>query len=240
MYCRSPSGRSETTLLLRLSAVDSSVLAERLHYFLYGSADNPPVSLAMIPVFLPGPGLFDENALKVCRRLFGFSPAYGRIFGDVRSPAPEATSIQQELALADRLDTILTGISDEGRPFGLAHNDVYTWETLKLGGMEALALGDMGGALLPYPTLTLSQQNQLRRNYERWTGLRLEPLKQCSARAAQSHGSGRPPGVVVFAFEPEKARCIVESVRLGLVNHRIINTPVKLAIEAALETRTRE
>jgi DNA-binding transcriptional regulator LsrR (DeoR family) len=77
----------------------------------------------------------------------------------------------------------------------------------------------MAGVLLPRRDISKKEQDTINKINERSTGIKREHLTQCAARARQTH----MPGTVVIALGKNKANFVLESVKLGLVNHLIID-----------------
>jgi DNA-binding transcriptional regulator LsrR (DeoR family) len=198
----------------RFSALSSSVLTQGFGEVLTSGTAEGYWSLSMIPVFLPGPKAFRDEEVKAVKKLLGFSAAYRKIFGAEDGSEPP---------LANQLDIVITSISKENRAFGVGNPD-FTWETLKLRQFAELLIGDLGGIPLPRSGASSKALNALQ---ERWTGLLEHHLRSCVERASAAAG---PAGVIVVGAGRERAACIIEAVRRGLVNHLIVDEELGRAL----------
>jgi hypothetical protein len=219
------------------SSMSSSVLAERLDKILAPDAQHKVLSLGMIPVFLPGPGAFNDGDVASALKLFSYSVSYTQIFGTNVKRGRKTSPGVKELPLAERLDAIVTSISREGNAFGFAEMEHFTWRTLKLGQLAKLLLGDIGGVPLRQPRLSDADQNNLENLYSRWTGLNLDHFLRCAERG-YSERPGRA-GVIVFGDGADRAKCIIEAVKLGIINHLFVDLPLNDAIRAELGSTKR-
>jgi DNA-binding transcriptional regulator LsrR (DeoR family) len=185
-----------------LNRLSSTSLAQELMTLLNGKSPGELLSLTMVPAVRPNLALgFDEYLLQI--------PGYRAIFG-------EPTSKQR--ARIDGLDAILTGVSHVGFPWGRRQRRMYPDEDKFK--VLADALGDIGGVLLlesKHPS-----NEALRTLQQRWTGLQPTHLRELALRAANAK-SERTPGVICIAAGASKAACCIEALRLGYVNHLIVD-----------------
>jgi len=196
------------------SILSSSALTKGFGEILTAGSVAPYWSLSMIPVFLPGPKAFKKSEVQAVRRLLQFSPAYAKIFGP---------STGKEPSLAHRLDIVITSISRENEAFGIDHTDF--WDTLKLRQFSKLIIGDLAGVPLAHPGASTRALSELK---ERWTGLQEQHLRACAKRASAS--AEAPAGVIVVGAGRERAPCIIEAVRRGLVNHVVVDKELGCAL----------
>lgn len=190
------------------SNLSSSALTQEFGEVLTTGSGNGYLALSMIPVFLPGPKAFPDDEVKAVKKLLQYSPAYAKIFGP---------GGRNERPLVDRLDIVITSISQEDRAFGVDDPD-YTWKTLKLREFGDMVIGDLAGIPLPRPDTSPKTLNALQ---ERWTGLQEDHLRACAQRASAADNA--PAGVIVVGAGRERAACIIEAVRRGLVNHVVVD-----------------
>jgi hypothetical protein len=92
-----------------------------------------------------------------------------------------------------------------------------------------MVVGDIGGVCLPKSNLTQNQADQFAAMERRWTGVTRKHLEKCAKRAANATTGGKaaPPGVIVVAIGRNKAGCIFEAIKAGLVNHLIVDQDVE-------------
>ena len=97
--------------------------------------------------------------------------------------------------------------------------------------LRELVVGDIGGILIPMPTLTATKKQRVDEINDMWTGLSLDRLAAIAKRAVSGRGLG---GVIVIAFGREKLESIVQSVQMGLVNELVIDHELEKALSEAL------
>lgn len=209
------------------STWSSSALTQEFGTALTAPPADHYLSLGMIPVFLPGPKAFDEDDVKSVKKLLGFSPAYKKIFG---AGAGRDGAAGNELPLAQRLDIVITSISQENEAFGVGGDPDFTWKTLQLSKFANLVVGDLAGIPLPRPD---ASDDDLAPLMNRWTGLQKDHLSRCAARASAQ--ANAPAGVIVVGAGCERAACIVEAVRRGLVNHVVVDEELGRALIERLQ-----
>ena len=181
--------------------------------------------MGLVPAFFPVQ--FDETELAVAWGLVGFCEAYLRIFGnpDKSNTSTDSSAVRKN-PLIHRIDTVLTSISIEGRPFGFGKA-----ASLIAPQLSEVLVGDIGGVPLKKPNLPPAREDLFRKLYQRWTGLRKEHLQTCAARAQRGERTESAAGVILAAMGEDKAGCVIEAVRARLVNHIVIDTGLKRAIE---------
>lgn len=202
---------------IRPSILSSSTLAQRFGEALTTRAAEDYLSLGMIPVFLPGPDAFSDMDVDAVKKLLSFAPAYTRIFG--------TGTAENGRPLAEQLDIVITSISREDRAFGVGDHPDFTWKTLQLSEFAKLVIGDLAGIPLLRPDVPADAVAPL---LDRWTGLQAEHLRLCAERASAPVNA--PAGVIVVGTGRERAPCIVEAVRRGLVNHLVVDEELGRAL----------
>jgi DNA-binding transcriptional regulator LsrR (DeoR family) len=209
----------------RPSTLSSSSLTLEFGQILTSRPVSDYLSLSMIPVFLPGPDAFSDEEVRAVRKLLTYSPPYTRIFGT--DPAGNARP------LVEQLDIVITSISREGRTFGVGDHPDFTWKTLQLGAFEHLAIGDLAG--IPLARADASAED-LASLSERWTGLQEKHLRLCAERASAAVNA--PAGVIVVGTGRERAACVLEAVRRGLVNHVVVDEDLGHALIEQLKVES--
>lgn len=203
-----PLGDSPTTY-------SSSSIAHLLGQVLNGETYNAR-SLAMVPAFVPD--RFEPEEIAGVWRLIGLVKSHAEIFG------PHGNRPAGQSALAGRVDMILTSVGPAERPLGFGKGTLFATGKVTIEDLRQLVLGDMGGVCFPKPRLTAKQTARLEAVAGRWTGLTKEHLVPCAQRAfAQRSPFVGPPGVVVISVGRERARFLLESIKLGLINHLIVD-----------------
>jgi DNA-binding transcriptional regulator LsrR (DeoR family) len=173
--------------------------------------------LGMVPAFIPDG--FEKNEVAAIWKLIGLVRSYSEIFG----PS----------GLADRLDTIVTSTGPAERALGFGQGTLL--QTGKgVDELPALIDGDVGGVCFPRATLTRPQKRKLDGMVNRWTGLKEEHLRLCSNRAAAGNPIDGRPGVVVISTGRARAHIISRAVRMGLVNHLIIDQELEEELNRVL------
>jgi hypothetical protein len=118
---------------------------------------------------------------------------------------------------------ILTSVGRADRPLGFVNGRLLATGGVTPADLSELILGDMGGVCFPKPGLDAAARKRLKSVTDRWTGLKMEHLTSCASRAAARNHYTGPPGVTVVTIGKERAPAIFESIRLGLVNHLMID-----------------
>ena len=198
------------------SSMSSSALAQGFGQALTARPADDYLSLNMIPAFLPGPRAFQQHEIDAVKKLLRYSLAYKAIFGDGH---------ENEQPLIDQIDIVITSISRKDHPFGMEDRLEFTWKTLELSNLTELMIGDLAGIPLAHSESAAKDISLL---LDRWTGLQKHHLENCARRASAS--SQPPAGVIVVAAGRDRAPCIVEAVRQGLVNHLVVNEELGRAL----------
>ena len=218
-----PLGDSPTTY-------SSSSIAHLLGQVLNGESYNAR-SLAMVPAFVPD--RFEPEEIAGVWRLIGLVKSHAEIFGPHRDGAhPKGQGAAEQGPIAGRVDMILTSVGPAERPLGFGKGTLFATGKVTIEDLRQLVLGDMGGVCFPKPTLTAKQAARLEAVAGRWTGLTKEHLVPCAQRAFAQHSSSKgPPGVVVISVGRERAPFLLEAIKLGLINHLIIDDELQDELE---------
>jgi DNA-binding transcriptional regulator LsrR (DeoR family) len=185
-------------------------------------------SLAMVPAFVPEG--FEPKEVAGVWRLIGLVKSHAEIFGPHGARAGAGDSE------ADRVDMILTSVGPAERPLGFGRGTLVGKTSIR--DLPQLVVGDMGGVCFPKRALTPSQKASLETVAERWTGLSRRHIEQCARRAfGEKSASTGPPGVVVVSVGRKRAPFLLEAIRLGLINHLIVDDELQDGLEQAVKAR---
>lgn len=201
-------------------AYSSSNLVAELNRLVNGPKTPPPPSLAGVPAFIPEG--YTPAQVKVIRSFIGQVAGYGDVFGegnDGKEP------------LVDRVDTILTSL-------GVVESDyrgIFLKERVELRDITEkdlieMALGDIGGVIIPRKNLGKHRDKQIEDMDQRWTGLQRHHLERCAAAAGDSR-----PGVVVLArgatCPGQRAAVVCRCIEFGVINELIIDQHLAEALD---------
>jgi len=198
------------------------------------NGDEPrPAWLGLVPAFIPR--TFKRNEIRVIDRLIDLVPQYPRIFGPRIPPSrPIAAPIAGDLHM------IITAAGPSKRPLGFGRNPLLGLSDAESRLLAENIYGDIGGVLLPRLSGTPGTKGGepaphplVQDLIRRWTGLKIEHLKACSARAFSERSKSRP-GVTLLSFGSSHAEVVLEAVRQGLVNQLIIGSDLEEALAKAL------
>lgn len=178
-------------------------------------------SVAMVPAFIPEG--FTAAELRGVWRLIGLVPSYYEIFGP-RGPSRH----RKAKPLAANLNMILTSVGPANKVLGFGAGRLFETGNVTIERLQQLVIGDMGGVCFPRPNLTAEEGRELASVEARWTGLRREHLAACAAAAEADPAK---PGVVVVSGGAARAPFIWEVVRLGAINHLIIDDVLASELE---------
>lgn len=206
-----------------LTGFSSSSLVSDLGRAVNG-AEYHARSLAMVPAFIPEG--FTEAELRGVWKLIGLVPSYNDVFGSRRSRGRN-----KEKPLAEKLDMILTSVGPADKVLGFGAGRLFETGSVTIEHLQQLVLGDMGGVCFERPDLNVEQRRVVRSVGVRWTGLRRGQLEACAAAAAADSSK---PGVVVVSGGAARARFICDAVRLGVINHLIVDEILASELERVL------
>jgi DNA-binding transcriptional regulator LsrR (DeoR family) len=194
----------------------SSELAERLGDVL-GAGAVP--SLRGIPPVIPEEFRGRDHAivLQFIRRLRSFR----EVFGDEAAPGLVAT-----------IDTVLTSAGTFGDHYHAFQNEFVRIPGLSRERLGAIALGDIGGVLVPREGLTRKEQKTFHTLRDLWTGIRHEDFQ----RISQATCDGGAPGVILTAIGASKAPIVrALACREQWVNQLVIDHELAAALAGSIE-----
>lgn len=198
----------------------STDLAERLSEIL-GGARVP--SLRGIPPVIPEE--FAGHSQTVVFDLIRCLRSYKQIFGDSDTGG-----------LVGELDTLVTSAGGFGERYHAFQNEFVSIPGFTRERLAELALGDIGGVLIPKDGIFTKAQEKMFSAWRRlWTGIRIEQLRRISADAKNSDR----PGVILVAIGANKAQ-IVQALtcRERVVNHLIIDESLAARLQELLNLPT--
>jgi DNA-binding transcriptional regulator LsrR (DeoR family) len=191
-----------------------------------------PAWLGLVPAYIP-PVFTRKGEIQVIDRLIDLVPRYPEIFGPRTGDPPHPP-------IAGDLHMIITAAGPSKRPRGFGTNALLGLDQKQTQELAENIYGDIGGVLLPRLKDAPGKRGDksaphplVRELTNRWTGLRLEHLKACSARAFSERSRSRP-GVTLLCFGDSHVEVVKEAVRTGLVNQLIIGSDLEEALAAAL------
>jgi hypothetical protein len=195
------------------------------------NGDEPrPIWLGLVPAYIPRT-FKKQNQIEVINQLIDLAPQYPRIFGPrTKPPHPMPAPI------ADDLHMIITAAGPSKRPLGFGRNPLLGLNDNEYKLLAEYIYGDIGGVLLPRlpnvakKTSRKPQPHRLVKDLtRRWTGLRIEHLKACAARAFSEQSRSRP-GVTLLSFGASHVEVVLEAVRQGLANQLILGSDLEEAM----------
>jgi DNA-binding transcriptional regulator LsrR (DeoR family) len=220
------------------SSFSSSSLAADLGRLLNGD-NNDPLSLSTVPAFIPGD--FTKAEWVGIWKLIRLADAYEKIFGNTAMRSNSATVAPPRRnapePLVKKLDMILTSVGPGDDPFGYIGNELFR-SVISKEELKELALGDICGVCIERPGLGRTGEETLAIVRERWTGIRIEHLKECVKRGAKSDHTTGPLGVVVIAVGKSKAPSVLNVVKRGLVNILIIDDDLEEELDKLIKEKT--
>lgn len=201
---------------------DAFHLAEQLLQF---TASDPAMKRHMpllngVPAYIASK--FKRNEI---RAFINEIPGYAEIFG---------SSQDGSTPLSARMCALLTGVGLVGENVSDDDTAVFIRERLKqepklkCDRLKKWIYGDISGWLLAKPTS--GAEEKIADYNDGWVGLDDETLRQCSERASKNN----LPGIVIFAYQPEKAEIVARVVAKGWVNNLVIHKGLAEALEKEL------
>lgn len=198
--CGEPLGKTTTMY-------SASSLAMQLDEVTNRSTKNS-LSLAAIPALIPK--TFSKQETATIRKLMNHVAAYRDIFGN---------DANRDSLWISQLDTILTSVGSATTALGYGEDELLNSAGIQRTAIQNLIYGDISGVLVRKRHLDNRSTALVHAISERWTGVKYEHFKACSQKAEHP---GRP-GVIAIAIGEEKAEIVTECIRLGLINHLIID-----------------
>lgn len=216
--------------LLNQRAVELSAsnLAGTLETILAGATRQDLPCLTGVPAYIGNRGRGDGGSRGGAWISFVQSiPGYRKIFGGEGLPTP----------MIHGVDAILSGVGVIG--FGdpsLATTAAFIQERILQGDadlatIDQVAVGDIGGLLVPWPEASAAQLERVKELNAGWTGASWNHFASLARRA----GSERVPGVIIVAAGSRKAPVVLQAIRRGVVNMLIITADLGDAIARLLE-----
>jgi DNA-binding transcriptional regulator LsrR (DeoR family) len=211
------------------TSFSSSSLAHVLGDIVNGDQYDAP-SIAMVPAFVPD--RFPRNEINGVWRLIELVESYHKIFGEHLNGKPKPPKAKAEPPLAECLDMVLTSVGSAEKPLGFGRGLLFKQMNVTLPELKTLIVAEVGGVCIPRLNLDKKQTRRFESVRRCWTGLQKEHLIKCSARGSDAYDKG-PPGVVVVSGGTGRAAPICELIKLGLVNHLIIDDVLANELEKA-------
>lgn len=195
----------------------STAVARDLAEFLNGRPSTMQINLDVVPAFLPTEFAdHREVFMKFFRTLSPMRAVFG---GDLGGPE----------GLLAQADILVTGMGDmptrdaEGSP---SLKTRLRLEGVDLNRLAKVAVGDLGGTLLPRRDLSHADQDYLHGINSRFLGPSAEHYLACSRRAVEN----AKPGVIAITHGAPKAAAVVQAVRMGLINELILDDMLAEAV----------
>jgi DNA-binding transcriptional regulator LsrR (DeoR family) len=189
----------------------SSWLAARLNHAFNGE-EGIRLQLTGIPAFIPK--RYKEAKARAIREYIRETASYEKIFIGANS-------------YVDQMDAVITSVGSAEAPVRGSTAELLLAAELDADALRALVVGDIGGILIPRPTLSAAKKRVVDEINQMWTGLSVDRLATIAKRAAGKNGRG---GNIVAAFGRDKADSIIQSIRMGLINELIIDYDLKNAL----------
>jgi DNA-binding transcriptional regulator LsrR (DeoR family) len=193
----------------------SSWLAARLSHIFNGDR-GIRLQLTGIPAFIPK--RYNAAKARSIREYIRETASYEKIF-----IGPDS--------YVDKMDTLITSVGSASAPVRGSTAELLMAAEIDKGALQDLVVGDVGGILIPKPTLTAERKRLVDEINQMWTGLRLDRIATIAKRAASGRSRG---GNIVVAFGREKVASVVQAVRMGLINELIIDHDLETALSESL------
>jgi DNA-binding transcriptional regulator LsrR (DeoR family) len=170
------------------------------------------LSLSALPALIPIDAFSKQEELEVLRRLFRRVKHYRSIFETRGNGLP---------GWFDSLDTILCSVGPQDRVWGYRGDDLIDSGDLQRSELQTFVLGDLAGVLIPREGRW--NEKKLTDIQAHYNGVSFDQLRACSARASASvdasrsnrlGSKARPMGVCALALGKNKARFVLECLRL--------------------------
>lgn len=191
----------------------SSWLAARLNQIFNGD-HGMRLQMTGIPAFIPK--RYGEAKARAIREYICETASYEKIFSGPNS-------------FVDRMDTLITSVGSASAPVRGSTEELLMAAEIDADTLRELVVGDIGGILIPKPTLTPARKHLVDEINGMWTGLSLDRLAAIAKRAAGGRG-----GNIVVAFGRDKLESLVQAIRMGLINELIIDRDLESALNEAL------
>lgn len=133
--------------------------------------------------------------------------------------------------LVAKMDTLITSIGPLALPVGGSISELLTAGGISADKLRSLIIGDMGGVLIPNPSLNRSEHRLVNELNEMWTGVNCEHLAHIAQESAQDT---RRSGNIVVAIGRDKVPALMEIIRLSLVNELLIDKGLARDLEQSV------
>ena len=200
---------------LAMRGYSSSRLADRLNDIVNeGAGDH--LSLAGVPAYIPR--RYDRGKTEVLWEYVCDIGSYQKIF-------------KQNMPLVAQMDALLTSVGSSDKPVGGSVAELVEAGEIDAKKLRSLVIGDIGGVLIPQPSLSNGDKRLIRELNEMWTGINLEHLQQTAFNASRNT---KMPGNIVVALGRDKTPVLCEVIRMGLVNELMVDGDLAQSLEVAL------
>jgi hypothetical protein len=209
----------------------STSIARMLNGYLNGPRGGRILSLENIPSVLPETYKdntkrkdLEQDFLKHCRD-------YWEILGDQEDPNSDSW--------ANRVDTIISS-GGSFHQWQIFADALFNNSGIGKDELKKLAVGDIGGNLIPRLGLSEKERARFEQIRKLWTGIRLEKYQRIAQDAAQCSDLDGPAGCVLVAIGKGKAEIILDLVTredTRVVNSLLIDVYLAQAIIRLLDER---
>lgn len=188
-----------------INEYSASTHAARLSRFVNGEEGNA-WSLGSTPARIPVK--YASRDPDGVREFIQESRAYRRIFLD-------------DDAIVDKMDAMLATAGAIYRdPNDHYMADLISRENVSADELGKWTIGDVAGVFLPRRNLLREHAARVENINERWTGVKLDQIRRCADRARKKPDA---LGVILPVIGHSKVEITLEAIRLGLVNHLIVD-----------------
>ena len=200
---------------LAMRGYSSSRLADRLNDIVNeGTGDH--LSLTGVPAYIPR--RYDRNKTKVLWEYVCDIGSYQKIF-------------KQNMPLVAQIDALLTSVGSSDKPVGGSVTELVEAGEIDDRKLRSLVVGDIGGVLIPQPSLSNGDKRIIHELNGMWTGINLEHFQQIAFNASRNT---KMPGNIVVALGRDKTPVLCEVIRMGLVNELMVDRDLAQSLEVAL------
>jgi DNA-binding transcriptional regulator LsrR (DeoR family) len=88
----------------------------------------------------------------------------------------------------------------------------------------------LGGAFVIDPAASQADRDYVQTVNQRWTGIKESHFRRCALRARENN----LPGVTVLAVGAVRAEIVLQRIKLGLINHLILDSDCARALSGVL------
>jgi DNA-binding transcriptional regulator LsrR (DeoR family) len=207
----------------------STNIATVLNGYLNGPRNGRVWSLKNIPSVLPETYTDKAKRKDIEQDFLKFARDYWEIFGDQEDPDNKSLIAQCD-----------TSISSGGafHQWQIFADALFKSSGISPEELQKLAVGDIGGILIPRLGITEKEKTRFEQIKNLWTGIRLEQYQRIARSAAQSTEPDAPAGSMLIAIGKSKAEIILDLVTradLRVVNALVIDAHLAQAISDLLD-----